>query len=330
MPSAGLRKMRQLFGRLLAAVPVFIGITFISFAVIHLAPGSPVEGRAELNPKMSAQAKEKLAELYGLDRPLAAQYVSWAMRIARLDFGSSFADGERVMVKIGRAVPVTLTVNLLALLCMLGAGIPLGVFSAMRRGSLLERALSMASFAAFAAPTFWLALVLMWLLGVQWRILPVAGLHAVFYEDLAPAEQILDAARHLVLPVAISALTGLAGVSRLMREGMLEALSQNYVRTARAKGLPEGRVVYGHALRNALLPAITIIGLSIPGLLGGSVIFESIFSLPGMGRLFFDSVFARDYPVIMGILVIGAGLTLIGNMLADAAYGLADPRVRAR
>jgi peptide/nickel transport system permease protein len=166
--------------------------------------------------------------------------------------------------------------------------------------------------------------------GVTLRVLPVAGLSALDHEALPAAARVLDTARHLVLPVAVSALTGLAGVSRLMHGSLVETLRQNYVRTARAKGLPEHAVLYGHALRNALLPVATVVGLSIPGLLGGSVIFESIFSIPGMGRLFFSSVFARDYPVIMGILFLGAVLTLLGNLLADLSYAAIDPRIRAK
>ncbi len=168
------------------------------------------------------------------------------------------------------------------------------------------------------------------LFGVYWRILPVSGITSFVSEDFTPLERVVDMARHLVLPVFVSAITGLAGISRFMRASLLETLGQPYVRAARAKGLPENKVLYGHAVRNALLPTVTLLGLSVPGLLGGSVVFETVFSIPGMGRLFFQSVFTRDYPVIMGILVLGAVLTLLGNLAADVAYHFLDPRIRVK
>jgi peptide/nickel transport system permease protein len=186
------------------------------------------------------------------------------------------------------------------------------------------------TFAGFSVPTFWLALLLMSFFGVRLGLLPVSGLHSLFYEEMPLWERGADMARHLILPLFVSSVTGLAGISRYMRSSMAQVLKQSYIRTARAKGLPENKIIYHHALKNALLPVITILGLSVPGLLGGSVIFETMFSIPGMGRLFFNSVFSRDYPVIMGILVLGAFLTLAGNALADLAYAYADPRIRSR
>jgi peptide/nickel transport system permease protein len=186
-----------------------------------------------------------------------------------------------------------------------------------------------AVFAGFAVPTFWLALLLMILFGVKLGWLPISGLVSLDHASLTPLGKAWDRARHLFLPVFLGAFGGLAGFSRYMRSSMLEAVRQDYVTTARAKGLPESRVIYGHALRNALLPVITILGLSLPGLLAGSVILESVFALPGMGQLFFQGVMSRDYPLIMGELVIGAFLTLLGSLLADVGYALADPRVRA-
>ena len=180
----------------------------------------------------------------------------------------------------------------------------------------------------FATPAFWLALLLMILLGVHLGWLPISGLKSLNYEQLSFWRMLGDRISHLLLPVFVSAFGGLAGLSRYMRSNMLEVIRQDYITTARSKGLSESAVIFKHALRNALLPVITILGLSVPGLIGGSVIFETIFAIPGMGQLFYLSVMARDYPVIMGILVIGASLTLFGNFLADIAYGLADPRIR--
>ncbi len=316
--------------RLVQIVPTLIGIAFVCFFVIQLAPGTAVDARAQMNPKMTLQARERLTQLYGLDRPLPEQFGRWITRVARFDFGRSFVDGETVTRKIAAAAPVTLLVNGLSLLVILVFGVPLGVLGAVRQGTAADRAATGVALVGFALPTFWLALVLMSLFGVTWRFLPVAGLHSLDYESLAPAARLADTARHLVLPVFVSSLTGLAGISRFMRASMLEALAQNFIRTARAKGLSERSVVVRHALRNALLPVVTLLGLSIPGLLGGSVLFESIFSLPGMGRLFYLSVYARDYPVIMGLLFLGAALTLLGNLLADLAYAWVDPRIRLK
>jgi peptide/nickel transport system permease protein len=207
-------------------------------------------------------------------------------------------------------------------------GIPLGVMSAVRRGTFLDKASTVLVFIGYSVPEFWLALLLMSLFGISLGWLPVSGIASLDFEYLGVLGKVLDVAWHLVLPVSIAAFGGLAGISRYMRTSMIGAIGQDYIRTARAKGLPESQVIYKHALKNALLPVITILGLSIPGLIGGSVIFESIFAIPGMGRLFYESVMARDYPTIMGVLSIGAVLTLLGNFLADIAYSYADPRIR--
>ena len=310
------------------AVPQLIGITLVSFMVIHLAPGSVSEAVYGLNPQVSSQAREKLDKLYGLDRPVLEQYKDWALRLVRLDFGESFVDGRRVSEKVGEAIPVTLCIGLLSLMIALGFGISLGVWSAEHRGTKTEKILSALLLALYAMPGFWLALLAMSFFGVSLDWFPVSGLNSIFYEDWSIGQKILDTAWHLVLPVIISSVSGVAAMTAFIKSGVLEVLGKNYIRTARAKGLSEKDVHAKHALANALLPVITIVGLSIPGLLGGSVVLESLFSIPGMGRLFFSSVFSRDYPVIMAILVIGASLTLLGNILADFAYKIADPRTR--
>ncbi len=319
---------RYFFKKFLGMIPLFFGITLVSFFVIHLAPGSVADAQSAFNPKMTAQAKAKLESLYGLDRPVMMQYTDWLGRLARMDFGTSFVDGAPVTQKIAKAVPVTLGINLAAMLLILALGIPLGIFGAVRRGSPGDQWSTVLVFAGFSIPTFWLSLLLMSFFGVRLGWLPVSGLHLLFYEEMGFWPRMLDMAKHLVLPIAVASFTSIAGISRYVRGGMIQTLEKPYIRTARAKGLSEDKVIYGHALPNVFLPLITILGLSIPGLLGGSVIFETIFSVPGMGRLFFDSVFTRDYPVIMGILVIGACLTLLGNFLADILYAVADPRVR--
>lgn len=315
--------------RLLLLLPLLLGITIISFVVIHLAPGEPTDLQTQLNPQASTELQERLRRQYGLDQPLHVQYSQWLMRLVQLDFGDSFSGDRRpVLDKILERLPVTILINLLSIALILAVSIPLGILSAVRRNSIFDRATTVLVFTGFAMPSFWLALLLMDWFGVRLGILPISGLKSLGYEYLSVGGQILDRISHLILPVFVSAIGGLAGFSRYMRSNMLEVIRQDYILTARAKGLSEKTVIYKHALRNALLPVITILGLSVPGLIGGSVIFETIFAIPGMGKLFFDGVMMRDYPLIMGILVIGAMLTLLGNLLADISYALADPRIR--
>ncbi|MGA1843128.1 MAG: ABC transporter permease [bacterium] len=313
--------------RLLMMLPLVLGITIITFVVIHLAPGTPTDIQTQMNPKVSAEAREKLKRIYGLDKPLHHQYLDWLRRLLLLDFGTSFVDGRSVVDKIADALPITVLLNLLSLLIILVVAVPIGVLSAARQYSLFDKMTTVFVFIGFSIPTFWLALLLMIFFGIRLNWLPISGIKSLYLANPTLINRLIDYARHLVLPVFVSAFGGLAGLSRYTRSNMLEVIRQDYIRTARAKGLSEHAVIYKHALRNALMPVITILGLSVPGLIGGSVIFETIFSIPGMGQLFYGSVMARDYPVIMGILFIGAILTLFGNFLADISYALVDPRI---
>jgi len=313
--------------RLAGLLPVFLGITLISFFVIHLAPGKPTDVQTSMNPKVSYEAKVRLEKLYGLDKPVYVQYLSWFKRFLTFDFGRSYVDGRPVSSKIAERIPITILINALALMLILAVGIPLGVISAVKRGSLWDRLTTVFVFIGFSTPEFWLALLLMNLFGIGLGWLPISGIVSLDFDYFSPLGKVLDIAKHLILPVCISAFGGLACISRYIRASMVGVIHQDFVRTARAKGLSEGAVIYKHALKNAMLPIITLIGLSVPGLIGGSVIFESIFAIPGMGRLFYESVMSRDYPTIMGVLSIGAILTLVGNLLADAAYHYADPRI---
>src|SRR6266545_3963017 len=277
--------------RLVLAIPLLIGITFISFLVIQLAPGGPFDYLRTDSTSQDPKLIERLSKEYGLDQPTHVQYWRWLTRLARLDFGRSFQpDNKPVLTKIGERLPITLFLNLAEMLIIVSLAIPVGVASATRQYSVFDKITTVFVFIGFATPDFWLAL--------------------------------------LLLPVTVVVFSGLAGLSRYMRQSMLEVIRQDYVQTARAKGLPEPVVIGKHALRNALLPVVTILGLSLPGLIGGSVIIESIFAIPGMGQLMVQSVFSRDYPVIMGNLVIVATLTLLANLFADLAYGLVDPRIR--
>ena len=310
-------------------IPLLFGITVISFAMMHLAPGEPSVVGQELNPRISAQDVERLRSYYGLDKPLSEQYWSWLKRLVRFDFGNSFsADSRPVIDKISERLPVTLWINVLAILLILAVAIPIGVASAVHQDSWGDRIMTVLVFIGFAIPSFWLGLMLMIGLGVNLGWLPISGIHSYGWQHMGFWEQQRDLVRHLTMPVLVSAIGGLAGMSRFMRSGMLEVIRADFITTARAMGVPESSIRYRLALKNAMLPIITLLGLSIPGLIGGSVIIEQLFSVPGMGQLFYEAVLARDYPLIMGITVIGAVLTLLGNMLADVAYAWADPRIR--
>jgi len=321
--------LRYIAKRLLFMIPLLFGITVICFTVMHLAPGSPTDLQTQMNPRASVEMKERLRAMYDLDKPLPEQYIRWVGKLALLDLGISFSTDRRpVADKILERLPITILLNVLSLFLILLVAIPLGVLSAVRQDSLFDRVAGVVVFIGFAVPTFWLALLLMILFGVHLGWLPISGIRSLNSEYLPPGMALWDLIRHLILPVLLAAFGGLAGLSRYMRANMLEVIRQDYILTARAKGLSERVVIYRHALRNALLPVITILGLSVPGLIGGSVIFETIFAIPGMGQLFYMAVMARDYPVVMGILFIGAVLTLFGNLIADVSYALADPRIR--
>jgi len=310
-------------------IPILFGITIISFTILHLAPGSPSDLQTSMNPEVSIESRQQLERLYGLDKPLWHQYMSWITRLAKLDFGYSFAaDNRPVLEKILERMPVTILINILSMVVIFCIAIPLGVLSAVYRNSAFDRITTVFVFVGFAIPAFWLALLLMILFGVQLEWLPISGIKSLDYQYFSISGKILDIAKHLFLPILVSSFGGLAGVSRYMRGSMLEVIRQDYITTARAKGLSEFKVITKHAMRNATLPVITILGLSVPGLIGASVIFESIFSIPGLGKLFYDALMARDYPLIMGGLVISAVLTMIGNLMADIATAFADPRIR--
>lgn len=308
---------------------VLWGITIISFAVIHLAPGSPTDLETTLNPLAGEAARQRLEALYGLNKPLYEQYADWLWRLLHLDFGNSMSsDARPVLDKILERLPLTVGMNVAALILTLSIAIPIGVLSAWKQNSLFDRSVTVLVFLGFAMPGFWLALLLMLFFAIDNPWLPVSGLMSLDYAQLSPLGKVWDITKHLILPVTVYTVGGIAGMSRFMRSSMLEVLRQDYILTAQAKGLPNRVVIFRHALRNALLPVITLLGLSVPGLIGGSVIIESIFALPGLGQLFYAAVMARDYTLIMGNLVLGAVLTLLGNLLADVGYSLADPRIR--
>jgi peptide/nickel transport system permease protein len=331
--------IRYLFKRVFEMIPTLFGITLISFLILHLAPGKPTDVLSDFNPKITPEARERLEKMYNLDKPIVVQYGLWLKKIVGLDFGESFSTDRRpVLDKIwdrkqplpDRRLFITFMLNLITMVIILSIAIPLGISSATHQYSLYDKLTTTFVFLGFAMPSFWLALLLMMFFGIHLDLLPLSGLKSMNYDSLSLFGKILDRINHLILPVFVSAFTGLAGDSRYMRSSMLEVIRQDYITVARAKGLPEKKVIYNHALKNAILPLITLIGLSVPGLIGGSVIMESIFGIPGMGQMFFMSVMTRDYPMVMSLLTIGGILTLAGNLLADIGYMLADPRIRAK
>lgn len=312
--------------KLAELIPTFLGITIIIFIVIHLAPGNPVNSMGTFNPNISAESLKHMEKLYHLNDPLYIQYVDWLKSLASLNFGTSLVDGVNVMHKIAERLPVTIGINVTVLVLSFAISLPIGIVSALKKNSFFDKFFTFFVFSGYAMPSFWLALLLMILFGVKWHILPLSGLHS-FNVKPGTVAYYCDLAKHLAIPVVIGVYGSLAGFSRYIRKGMIEVLNKDFIKMLYLRGASK-KSIYIHALKNAMLPLVTILGLSIPGLIGGSVIIESIFSIPGMGQLFYFSAMARDYPTIMGILTISSILTLLGNLTADITYAFIDPRIR--
>ena len=319
---------RYIIKRILLILPMLIGISLIMFVVMHLAPGDPASIRYGLNPEVSGSARANFSKMYDLDKPVAQQYVLWVKRLVSFDFGRSFIDDQPVTSKILARLPATILLQLTSLLVIFCIAIPIGIISAVRRNSVFDKVTTIFVFIGYAMPTFWLALLLILLFGFKLQWLPVSGMSPWYTAYLGDAARFKDLVWHMVLPVVTTAFGGLAALSRYSRSSMIEVMGENYILTARAKGLSEKRVILVHALRNALLPIVTILGLTLPVLISGSFIFETIFAWPGMGRLGYEAIMNYDYPVVMGVGVIATLLTLIGIFLSDVMYALVDPRIR--
>jgi peptide/nickel transport system permease protein len=318
--------IRYVGRRLLLAVPTLFGIAVIVFALVHLAPGTPSAGGADSVRRSSGKASAEMRRLYGLDRPLPEQFARWMGRVVRFDFGESFADHRPVAERIREALPHTLVLNGLALLCALAVAIPLGVAAGARPESAFDRISGAALFALYSLPTFWAALLLQLLFAVRLRWLPLYGTAS---DGAGPGLSGLgDRLAHLALPVTCLTYGMLAFVARLVRSGVVEARASDYVLAARARGASRRQAIWRHAFPNALLPVITLTGLLLPALLSGSVIVERIFAWPGLGRLYFDAILARDYPVVLALSLLSAAATLAATLAADIALAAADPRVR--
>jgi peptide/nickel transport system permease protein len=318
---------RYILSRLLLAVPTLFGIVVLVFLLLHLAPGSPVSAfGGESGRRVSQKAALEMQRLYGLDRPLPERFGRWISRVVRFDLGESFVDHRPVLARIREALPYTLLLNGFALFLTLAIAVPLGVAAGGRPQGAFDTATGALLFALYSLPAFWAALLLQALFSVKLRWLPLYGVAS----DAAPAgwEGLTDRLAHLALPLACLTYGSLAFFARLVRASVAEVRSADYVLAARARGLSRRQALWKHAFRNALLPLITVLGLVLPGLLSGSVIIERIFSWPGLGRLYFDSILARDYPVVLALSLLGAVTTLFVTLAADIAYAMADPRVR--
>lgn len=315
--------------KLANAALLLLAVVVLNFCLIHAAPGDPAQVIAGEMGGASAEVIEAIRRQYGLDQPLSIQLLSYLGRILQGDFGHSFYFNESVTLLILQRLPATILLVVAALFVAVAAGTFLGVLSARRPKSLISHFVTVFSLAGYAAPVFWTGLMLILLFASTLKLFPVTGI-----SDVADPKQglahVLDVLHHLVLPALTLAIVYIAQYSRLARTSMIDALRADYIRTARAKGLSERVVVYKHALRNALIPVATMVGLQFGHLFAGAVLVETVFGWPGLGRLVFESILRRDYPTLLGVLFFSAVLVMAANILTDLAYRLIDPRIRVR
>lgn len=313
-----------LLRRLVYAIITFFGITVATFALIHIVPGDPLQFFVPMSgvEGISAEALEHIRTEHHLDKPLPTQYLYWLRGILTADFGRSIFDRRPVSERILEKLPNTFELNAIAFTLAAAIGIPIGLWSATRSGRFRERATAVAFFLLYSLPSFWVALLLMEYFSVRLRILPLYGMHS---DD---AHSLLDHLRHLVLPVITLSYAQTAVFVRFSKSALSEVIQQDFITAARAKGAPEAKVMWQHAFRNALIPLITLLGLTIPYLISGSVIVEQIFQWDGIGLLYYTAILNRDYPLVMGLTVATAVVTLFASVLSDILYAIADPRVR--
>lgn len=324
---------RYLAGRLLGAVPLVLGVATIVFFVVALAPGDPAAYL--LAPGMDAEVVARIRANWGLDDPVVVRYLKWLGAFLTGDLGYSYSHGRPVLDVIGSLLPNTLLLSGVALVLSFLAGILLGVIQAVRQHSATDSVLSVLLLFFYSMPSFWLALMMILVFSLfarnvwEWSVwFPASGMYGVDYEFLGGWEKVQERIRYLVLPALSLSLVMTAVIARYMRGSMLEVVHQDFVRTARAKGLPERTVILKHALRNALIPVITVLGLYIPVLFSGTVFIEYVFSWPGMGKAIVDAITARDYPLVMAGSFFFAVMVVLGNLLADVLYAVVDPRIR--
>lgn len=300
--------------KLLYIIVMLFIISLISFIAINLAPNS-FFASGELNPNITPEAIEQLKAIYGLDKPLYVQFFSWLINILQLDFGISFASGSKVKEEILNRIPITLTINIISMVLIFIISLYFGIKSAMKKNSFFDKFTNQLSLLSFSMPSFYLALVLVLIFSIKFEIFPIAGIHSISNDG--SFTYYLDFAWHLCLPIFIIVFAGIGSLILYIRALTIEILKSDYIFFAKARGLNQKTILRYYILPNLYPPVITLLGLSLPGVIGGSVILETIFSIDGMGLLFYQSALSHDYPVIMGILIIGAFLTLIGNIFAD-------------
>lgn len=311
--------VRYITRRLLTMIPLLLGLSLFVFILIRLAPGDP--SVFYLPPERAADPaiREKVLVRLGLDQPLHIQYIRWLTSALQGDFGYAYGYGEPVLKLIGDHVPATVQLQLSALILALAIALPIGIISATRQYSLLDNTVTVFAFFGLSMPNFWFALMLMLLFAVRWDVLPAVG--------AGMGKPAVERIQYFIMPMVVLAFNYMAVYVRFMRSSMLENIRMDYVTTARAKGLSENQVLFGHALKNAILPVITIVGMSIPRLIGGSIIIESVFAWPGIGRLGYDAVLRRDYPTIMGLTILTAAFVMLVNLVVDVLYSYIDPRI---
>jgi peptide/nickel transport system permease protein len=313
---------KYIIKRILQAIPLLIFITIISFLIITLAPGDPAT--MFINPEKIGHVDLNLIRHnMGLDQPLPIRYLIWLKNLVTGDFGTSFFSSRPVLQTLFEALPNTIVLSLSAMIIAVLVAIPAGIISAVKRGTVFDYIFSTISFIGVSIPSFWFGLMLLLLFGAKLHWLPIGGMREN-YDALVLSDRL----RHLILPAVVLGMGSMSVYMRFMRGAMLEVINQDYIRTARSKGLSERVVIIKHALRNALMPMITLLGFLIPELIGGAAIVESVFSWPGVGRIIIDANFRRDYPIIMGNLVFVSTLVVIGSLVADVLYGIADPRIK--
>lgn len=316
-----------LLRRLAASLLLLLLVLSITFLLLHLVPGDPA--RTQESDRMTADQRENLRRVLGLDRPLHEQYLSWLSgAVLRGDLGTSFSQQRPVTEAIFNALPGTLLLAAAALLVEFGAALLLGVAAARRPGTAVDHSIRIGTLLLFSQPVFWLGLMAILLFSYVWPVLPAGHMRSVGADEMGAAERLFDLLRHLLLPALVLGLTSAGGTARFVRGSLLEVLSRDYIRTARAKGLSERRVIWVHGMRNALPPLLQLLALTLPALLNGSLITEVVFSWPGLGRLTFGAILARDFPLILGTVAVSAILVISGNLVADVLHAFSDPRVR--
>ena len=315
--------------RLVYLIPTLFGITVVTFVIISLAPGDPVSLMQDgiMSSRISPEAYHQMLQHFGLDEPIYTRYLIWLKRLLTLDFGTSFTDHRPVITKILERLPATFLLNFASLVCALLISVPLGLYSAVRQNSLFDKINGAILYMLYSLPDFWVALVLILFFGVKLKLLPFYGIESLPARELGFFAHVWDRLLHMILPTFCLTYGSLAFLSRFVRGSTLEEIRKDYIRTALAKGLAEKNVIYKHIFKNMMIPMLTLLGILLPTLISGSVILEYVFSWPGIGALFFDSVLGRDYPTVMGLSFITAVLVLLSTLLADLLYAWADPRI---